>query len=99
MTKLKLDKIQADLETGNVDTTYDKQTQLASVLVGDGLDFAGYIIDPNGKVIASHEFGFSVPTTVPTARHYLKAYIENPKGNVYETLHRHKKERILRKAN
>ena len=98
MTKLKLDEIQADLEAGNVDTTYDKQSQLTSVLVGDGLDFTGYIINPNGKVVASHEFGFSVPTTVPTAEHYLKAYIENPRDNVYETLHRHRKERILQKA-
>jgi len=73
--KLKaVDQILKDIELGNIDIAFNAVSKLQSVIIGNGLDFAAYIIK-EGKVIQEDKFGFD-STFPPSAEEYLNNYLK-----------------------
>ena len=78
--RLKVDKdfslalVAEDIENGNIQISFDKENSLHSIIIGEDLDYQGYIIAKDGAIINETKFSFETMLP-PTSEFYLKAFL------------------------
>lgn len=61
-------------EIAECEIAFNKETSNTALIVGDGLNYAGYIINKNGAIVKSDEFGFSCGKPTINADLYLQVF-------------------------
>jgi len=80
MTQVTADQILQDIQEGNIDLGFNVETEMQSVIVGDGLDFTTTIINKEGKTIYHKKYNSK--NTLPNAKELLEKFIkDNEKGS------------------